>query len=115
MREKGNDTTQLCSVGDELYRISSKYGHRDELYIEHIIITLAKFTGDPIFGHWYYRDNKNRTYFNRNIKKSCYKTKDEAEEELLKRKNIMKKHDLLKEYEKKLNKELNIDDHYIIK
>lgn len=115
MKTQGDDIIQLCNVGDKLYRISSKYGHRDELYIELITITLAKFTGDPVFGHWYYHDNKHRSYFNRNIRKSCYKTKEEAEKELLKREAIMRKREALKEYERKLNKELNINDHYIVK
>ena len=111
---KNDEKTQLCKKGDKLYRVT-KINKSDDLYVEPIVITLAEFTGSTSSGHWYYRDNKSRFYFNRNIGKSCFKTQEEAEREIQKRKDIIKKRELLKEYERKLNKELNIEDHYIIK
>lgn len=111
--KKADDKTRLLKKGDHAYRVT-KIFKSDESYIERIEITLAEFTGGT-FGHWYYRDNKGRSYFNRNIGKSCFRTKEEAEQEMRKRKNIVKKRKLLKEYERKLNEELGIEDHCIIK
>ena len=108
-----DDKTQLLKKGDIAYRVT-KFSKSKELYIERIEITFAEFTGGT-FGHWYYHDNKGRSYFNRNVGKSCFKTKEEAEKEMQRRKNITKKRELLKEYERKLNEELNIGDHYLIK
>ena len=51
----------------------------------------------------------------KNIFKSCFKTKEEAEKEIQRRQNIVKKRQLLKEYERNLNKELGLEDHYIVK
>ena len=110
---KVDEKIQLCKKGDTLYRVA-KISKTNELYVEPIVITLVEFAGGT-FGHWYYRDNKSRAYFNRNIGKSCFKTREEAEKEIQKRKDIIKKRELLKEYERKLNNELNIKDHCIIK
>ena len=107
------DRIQMCKVGDQLYRVS-KINKTNEFYIEPVVIIFTEFV-EGAFGHWYYRDNKNRSYFNRNINKSCYKTKEEAETEILRRQNLIKKRELLKEYERKLNEELNLGNHYIIK
>ncbi len=104
---------QLCEVGDKLYRITKIY-KSNEFYIEPILITLANFTGGT-FGHWYYRDNKGRSYFNSNLHKRCFKTEEEAKQEIQNIKNIAKKRELLKKYEKEVNKKLNIENHYIIK
>lgn len=112
--KKVDEKTQLLKKGDHAYRVT-KIFKSDEFYIERIEITLAEFTGSTSFGHWYYRDNKGRSYFNRYVGKSCFRTKEEAEQEMQKRKNIVKKRKLLKEYERKLNEELGIEDHYIIK
>lgn len=107
------DKIQMCKVGDRFYRVS-KINKTNELYIEPIVIIFAEFV-EGTFGHWYYRDNKNRSYFNRNINKSCYKTEEEAQQEITRRNNILLKRKMLKSYERKLNEELNIGDHYIIK
>ena len=108
-----DDKTQLCNVGDMLYRVS-KLSKENTLYVEPITITKAEFV-EGVFGHWYYRDNKSRSYFNRNIRDNCYKTKEDAEKEIVRRNNIVLKRKMLKSYERKLNEELNIGDHYIIK
>ena len=111
---KNEDKIQLCEIGDNLFRVSKMY-KSDELYVEPIVITVAEFTGGPSFGHWYYRDNKGRSYFNRNINKSCFKTEEEAKQEIIRRNNVLLKRKMLKSYERKLNEELNIGDHYIVK
>ena len=46
---------------------------------------------------------------------NLFKTKEEAEKEIQRRQNIVKKRQLLKEYERNLNKELGLEDHYIVK
>lgn len=109
-----NDKIQLCKVGDTLYRVS-KVAKEDKLYVEPITITVAEYVTGRTFGHWYYRDNKKRSYFNRNIESTCFKTKEDAEKEILKRRNISLKRRLLKNYEKKLNETFNIEGHYIVK
>ena len=111
-----DDVTQLCKVGDTLYRVS-KLSKDGRFYVEPITITKAEFIAgfSDYNGHWCYRDNKNRSYFNRNIRSSCYKTKEDAEKEIVRRNNIVLKRKMLKSYERKLNEELNIGDHYIIK
>lgn len=100
---RDNDYIKLYNKGDVLYRVG-KYG------IEKITIIDVES-----YPHYVYRDNKGRSYFNHSIVKSCFKTRKEAEAETQKRQNITKKRQMLKEYERKLNKELNIIDHYIVK
>lgn len=111
-----DDIAQLCEVGDTLYRVS-KLSKDGRFYVEPITITKAEFIAgfSDYSGHWYYRDNKNRSYFNRNIRSSCYKTEEDAEKEIVKRHHISLKRRLLKNYEKKLNETFDIGDHYIIK
>lgn len=90
-------------VGDVLYRVG-KYGIDK--------ITIIKIDHYP---HSVYRDDHGHSYFDRTIHKSCFKTLEEAEKEVQKRKNIVKKRNKLKEYEIKLNQELGIENHFIIK
>ena len=110
---KETDNIQLCEVGDKFYRVCKIY-KKQEWYLDKITIVEAKHVTGR-FGHWYYHDDKGRSYFNRNIRSSCYKTQEEGEKEIQRRKNLIKKRELLKEYERKLNEELNIGNHYIIK
>lgn len=109
-----DDSIQLCAVGDTLYRVS-KSVKENKLYVEPITITKAEFVKAGISGHWYYHDNKRRSYFNRNIISSCYNTEKDAQLEIVRRVHIIHKRELLKQYERKLNRDLNIGDHYIIK
>lgn len=111
---KENDNVKLCEVGDKFYRVCKVYKKR-EWYLEEITIVEVKQSNAGRFSHWYYHDNKGRSYFNRNIRSSCYKTQEDAEKEILKRRNISLKRRLLKNYEKKLNETFNIEGHYIIK
>ena len=101
--KKEEDCIQLYNVGDKLYRVG-KYG------IE--LITITKVED---YGHFVYRDDKGHSYFNHSIVKSCFKTLEEAKEEIRNRTLIIQKKKLLKEYERKLNEELDLKDHYIIK
>lgn len=110
---KETDNTQVCKVGDKFYRVTKVY-KSNEWYVETITIVEAKQANGRL-SHWYYHDDKGRSYFNRNIRSICYKTKEEAETEILRRQNLIKKRELLKEYERKLNEELNLGNHYIIK
>ena len=111
---KETDNVQLCEVGDKFYRVCKIY-KKQEWYLDKITIVEVKQSNAGRFSHWYYHDDKGRSYFNRNIRSSCYKTQEEGEKEIQRRKNLIKKRELLKEYERKLNEELNIGNHYIIK
>lgn len=96
---------QLCSLGDKFYRITKG----NVIQVE--IVEVEHHT----LGHYSYTDNFNYVYFNRNIKKLLFKTKEEAEKCLKIKSLIEKKKEILKEYEKKLNKELGIENNILIK
>lgn len=102
------DTMELCKVGDSFYRIVKP--KKGDFSIRQITITELFH-----YPHCVYRDDANNTYFNRNIQTSLFKTKEEAMQEMKKRKLITKKKELLKEYEVKLNEEFGITNHFIIK
>ena len=97
------DETQLFNEGDVLYRVG-KYG------IDKVTITKVEH-----YPHCVYKDDHGHSYFNHNITKSCFKTQEEAKKEILKRKNIIEKRNRLKEYEIKLNEELGIENHFVVK
>ena len=103
------DTRKLLEVNDVLYKINRKKGTGPIK----VIITEVKHFG---LGHYAYRyDSGNDSFFNRSIGKTFFMTKEEAEAEVLKIQKINKKRTMLKEYESKLNKELDLEDHIIIK
>lgn len=94
----------LCEVGDVVYRLT-KTG------VEPITITKIEH-----YPHTVYRgENKHQSYFNRAFGKSIFKTKEEAEAEVERREKIAGKKLLLKNYERTLNEELNLGDHFIVK
>lgn len=93
----------LCEVGDILYKVGKK-GIK--------VITITDIRHYP---HTVYEDDAGYSYFNRSIIKSCFNTKEEAEKEVQRLYNIQEKRKRLKEYEEKLNQELGIVNHYIIK
>lgn len=95
---------ELCKVNDTLFKIKKD----GTIYP----IKITKITHYP---HTVYGDNFGNIYFNKNIFNSCFKTEEDAKKEMLKRQNITKKRQLLKEYERNLNKELGLEDHYYIK
>lgn len=94
-----------CQVGDRYYRII-----KDTI----IPIQITKINRYEL-GHYVYEDDSKNHHLGQAFGKSLFKTKEECEEELRKRKCIKDKRKLLKEYEEKLNEELNIKGHYIIK
>lgn len=95
---------ELCKEGDKIYRI-----FKDDV----VEVTVIKITHHP---HCAYKiDFDREAHFNRDFGKSLFKTREEAEQELQKRDKIAKKRKLLKDYERKLNEELNLGDHYIFK
>ena len=55
------------------------------------------------------------SYFNTAFGKTLFKTFEEAQIETHKRTAIKKKRELLKKYERKLNEELKLENHFIIK
>lgn len=97
------ECVKLFNEGDILYRVSEKGINK---------ITIIRVESLP---HYVYKDNLKHTYFNRNIKNTCFKTYEEAEKELQRRQNIKEKRKLLKEYETQLNEKFNIINHYIVK
>ncbi len=97
------DTEELFNVGDVLFRVG-----RDGIDE----VTIMEINHYP---HCVYKDDHGHSYFNHSIRKSCFKTREEAEREILKRRNIATKRKMLKEYEIKLNYELGIENHFIIK
>lgn len=101
---KIDDYAKLCDVGDTFYRVCN-----DRIRL----ITIAKVEKMTL-GHYVYEDNDGHSYFNRALTKSCFKTEEEAKNEIQRRKKIKEKRNLLKEYERKLNKELGLKDHFVI-
>lgn len=114
MENSVDDKTQLFEKDDIVYKVTKIFKSNDEYFIETVKITLSEFTGGT-FGHWVYRDNRGHSIFNRNVGKSYFKTKEDAEKEIVKRHHMSLKRRLLKNYEKKLNETFDIGDHYIIK
>lgn len=121
MENSVDDKIQLLKEGDQVYRVT-KFKNSNEFHVDEVKIVLSEFVNyerdywsGKSLGHWYYRDNRGHSYFNRNFNKTIFKTKEDAEKEIVKRHHISLKRRLLKNYEKKLNEAFDIGDHYIIK
>lgn len=99
-----NECEDLCSIGDIVYRIT-KNG------VEAIKIVRIEHYPHAV----YYGENKHQSYFNRAFGKSIFKTKEEAEAEITRREKIAEKKLLLQSYERTLNEELNLGNHFIVK
>lgn len=102
-KEDTNDYIQLFEEGEKLYRVG-------KIGIEEIIITSVRK-----YPHFVYRDDKGHSYFNHSIIRTCFRTLEEAEKEVLRRQNIRKKRDLLRQYELELNEKFNLGDHFTVK
>ena len=102
-----NEKTHIkqCEKNDVYYRIKKE---------EIIPITIVEITHHS-FGHYTYNDNLGDYHTGRDFGRSLFKTTEECKEELRRRHNIKEKRKLMKEYERKLNEELNLGDHYIVK
>lgn len=95
----------VCKVGDVYYRVIKG------LILEVVITKVEQMK----LGHYVYKDNTGRTYFNRNFGNYIFKTREEAEKSFKRKEAIAKKKEMLKEYEDKLNQQLGITRHYFIK
>lgn len=67
------------------------------------------------YPHCVYKDDYGHSYFNDTISKSCFKTEEEATQEIERREKILEKKKLLKKYEVELNERFNIKNHFIVK
>jgi hypothetical protein len=99
-----NDKDQLLHRGDELFRITKDGIDK---------VTITSINVFPT--HCSYSDDHGHSFFNRNIYKNYFFKKEDAEKELENRAKISKKRRMLKDYEIKLNKELGITNHFILK
>lgn len=98
------DTEELCKEGDTLYRLSKNgIAEVTVLKIEHYPHSVYKLSGG--------RDS----CFNRAFGKTIFKTYEEANRARHIKSDIIKKREMLKEYETKLNEQLGLGDHRIIK
>lgn len=105
--EKVDSTIKMCELGDTFYKISKN---------EIIKITITNIRQNMFDTYIYSYDNiRSNYFFNKNIGITYFKTKEEAEQKLQEKEKITKKRKLLKEYERELNKKLDLKDHYIIK
>lgn len=93
-----------CNVGDTVYRLS-KNGIMETkvIAIDHYPHAVYRLEGWP------------ESYFDRAFGKTLFLTMEDANNAIRIKINIAKKRELLKEYERKLNVELNIGDHFIVK
>lgn len=105
------DTRKLCEENDILYKIN-----RNKL--QGPIEIIVKSVEHMDLGHYIYKytiDNNSYSFFNKAIGRTLFKTEEEAIKELEKLKKCSIKRRLMKKYEKKLNKELDIDNHIIVR
>lgn len=91
-------------VGEVLYKV-----HRSNI----TPITIKKINAYP--NHFVYVADNNVHYLSRTLIRSCFKTEEEAQKELLKNTLIKEKRELLKEYEKELNTKYGLEGHQIVK
>ena len=109
MRGISTDYRQLFKVNDILYKINRNK-------VEGPFKTIITSVEQGGLGHYVYRcDAHPDSFYNRAIVRTYFISKEEAEAELEKIKKANKKRSLLKEYEAKLNKELGLENHLIIK
>jgi hypothetical protein len=93
----------LLSEGDIVYR-----PFRNEVY--KVKIVEVRYYGQ-CDGHFLYKGDNNESYYDRHIGKLIFYNEQDALKYLDKQNKIKQKRKLLKEYETKLNKELNIENH----
>lgn len=105
--KKIDSTIKMCEIGDTLYRICK----------DRIIETTVTNIRQNMFDTCIYDCDGRRSnyFFNKNIGSTYFKTKEEAEKKLQEKSKIIEKRRLLKEYERELNKKLDLKDHYIFK
>lgn len=108
---KNNDKNkQLCNEGDKLFKITRKG------IVEVTIKEINHYTYSyGAGGHYAYKDDTNNHYLARAFGVTLFTTKEEAEAYLSRKQYIATKRKLLQEYERQLNEEFNLTDHFIIK
>lgn len=99
------DAVKICEVGDVLYKV------KQTGEIVKIVITEAIDYGT----HYIYKDENKGSHLNRTIRKTCFRTMEEAEKELWRLQDIKEKKALLKEYERELNAKYNLGNHFFVK
>lgn len=101
---------QELNVGDTLYKINKKDLDKEPFKV---IVTSAERME---MGHIVYHHNNSReSFYSKAVGRSLFKTKEEAIKELERLKKCKYKREMLKIYEAKLNKELELENHIIIK
>ena len=101
---KEDDCNRVLNKGDQLFRVG-----RDGIEV----VTIMKINN--YISHCVYKDDRGHSFYNHSVGKNYFLTREEAEEEVQKRENVVKKRRMLKEYEMKLNEELGIKNHFIVK
>lgn len=104
-KEKEKLYIRFFEIGDKVYRVGKK-----QIFSSKIINLNSSIDGYYI----YYIEDGDK-FFNRNVGITYFKTKEEAEQKLQENQKISEKRRLLKEYEKELNKKLNLENHIIFK
>lgn len=111
MREsiKYSDTRKLFEINDVLYKINRQK-------IEGPTKVIVTDVQQMDLGHYVYHHSGSKdAFFNRILGFTLFRTQEEAQQELNKIRKCATKRELMKEYELKLNKELGIENHFIIK
>lgn len=96
---------QLIEAGTIMYKISKG---------SIVPIKIVEVTHHE-FGHYSYQDENRNSYFSRNIHKTIFYTKAEAEDYLDYKDKIKQKRALLIKYEDELNKKFNIQNHRCVR
>lgn len=100
---------KLCEVGDIMWKCDTGF----QVYKTRI--TSVKYINSFRGGHFVYRDEFGRSYFDKNFNKNIFFTEDDAQKEANKRSGIVMKKKMLREYEEQLNKQFGIVDHRWVK
>lgn len=95
---------QLLNVKDVIYRVGKDF-------IDEVTVMEIK----DYSSHYVYKDDHGHSFYNRNMGKQYFRTREEAEAEVHQREMITKKRRMLRDYELKLNTELGIKNHFVIK
>lgn len=103
-REK--DNIKQCEEGEIFYRVS-----KDKI----TEVTIEKVTHHIPMGHYSYKDNEGRSYFGHSFGRTLFKTRGDAVREVQKANLIKTKRERLKDYERQLNAELGLVEHFIVK
>lgn len=104
-KEKEKLYIRFFEIGDKVYRVGKK-----QIFSSKIINLNCS-----VDGYYIYYIEDGDSFFNRNVGITYFKTKEEAEQKLQENQKISEKRRLLKEYEKELNKKLNLENHIIFK